>query len=66
MRTSVEYPLGKGKAVKVRGRGDEGVVVDVGKNIGEMYCVGIHFPSTGEVVYYEQRSVVPARDSAPG
>jgi hypothetical protein len=29
-----------------------GSCVDGGKNIGDLYCVGVHFPSSGEVVYY--------------
>jgi hypothetical protein len=61
MDMSVEYPLGKGKSVTVNGRTDVGIVVDAGKNIGTVYCVGIHFPSTGEVAYYEQQSVTPGK-----
>jgi hypothetical protein len=45
------------RQVRVEGRDEVGFVVDEGKNIGSaatLYCVGIHFPSTGEVVYYEK------------
>ena len=34
-----------------------GIVVDEGKNIGSasmLYCIGVYFPSTGEVAYYEK------------
>lgn len=34
-----------------------GIVVDEGKNIGRttyVYCVGIYFPSTGEIAFYEK------------
>jgi hypothetical protein len=61
MDMSIDYPLGTGKRVRVRGRDDEGVIVDAGKNVGTVYCVGVHFESTGEVVYYEQRAVTPTR-----
>jgi hypothetical protein len=57
---SNEYPLATGKRVKVRGREDEGVIVEPSKNIGRIYCVGVHFESTGEVAYYEQGAVTPA------
>ena len=59
MNMSVEYPLAKGKKVTVTGRTEEGTIIDPGKNVGTVYCVGIHFESTGEVVYYEQQSVKP-------
>ena len=43
------------RRVRVPGRDDIGIVIDAGKNIGNfrpLYCVGVHFQSTGEVVYY--------------
>jgi hypothetical protein len=57
---SIEYPLGTGKRIKVKGRNDEAVIVDAGKNIGSIYCVGVHFESTGEVVYTRRGAVTPA------
>ena len=50
------------RRVRVPGREDVGEVIDEGKNIGSMtnhtlYCVGVHFPATGEVIYYEQKRV---------
>ncbi|MDQ1684132.1 MAG: hypothetical protein QOC82_869 [Frankiaceae bacterium] len=48
------------RLVRVTGRDDLGEVVDEGKNIGSvknLYCVGVHFPATGEVIYYESSRV---------
>lgn len=49
------------KRVRVPGRDDVGEVIDGGKNLGNprynMYCIGIHFPDTGEVVYYDSKRV---------
>lgn len=48
------------RRVQVAGRDDVGEVIDGGKNVGvrpTIYCVGVHFPSTGEVVYYDARRV---------
>jgi len=47
--------------VRVPGRDDIGEIVDPGKNFGPtgIYCVGIHFPSTGECVYYDRARVQP-------
>ena len=56
---SSDYPLISGRRVKVRGREEVGVIVDGGKNIGSLYCVGVHFESTGEVIYYAQSAVTP-------
>lgn len=45
------------RRVRVEGRDEVGFVVDEGKNIGSaanVYCVGIYFPSSGEVTYYEK------------
>lgn len=53
-------PSPRARVVRVTGREDLGEVVDEGKNIGSakhLYCVGVHFPSTGEVVYYESSRV---------
>jgi hypothetical protein len=53
------------RRVRVEGRDDVGVVIDAGKNIGNfrpMYCVGVHFPSTGEVVYYDAQRVRDAQE----
>lgn len=46
-----------GRRVRVDGREEVGIVVDEGKNIGSatgIYCVGVYFPSSGEVAYYEK------------
>jgi hypothetical protein len=48
------------RRVWVTGRDDIGEVVDPGTIIGHkhsLYCVGVHFPATGEVVYYEASRV---------
>ena len=45
------------RRVRVDGRDDVGIVVDEGKNFGvatNVYCIGIYFPETGEVAYYEK------------
>lgn len=45
------------RRVHVDGRDEIGVVVDEGKNIGSastLYCIGVYFARTGEVVYYEK------------
>ncbi|MDO8731449.1 MAG: hypothetical protein Q7L55_02600 [Actinomycetota bacterium] len=46
-----------GRLVAVEGRDEHGMVVDEGKNFGSVYCVGVHFASTGEVVFYEKTRV---------
>ncbi|MCR6483998.1 hypothetical protein M8542_14330 [Amycolatopsis sp. OK19-0408] len=54
------------RRVKVRDREDVGIVIDPGKNFGVggpagfVYCLGIHFPDTGEVRYYDQDMVTDA------
>ena len=48
------------RRVRVAGRSEIGEVIDEGKNIGSvvtLYCVGVHFPDTGEVVYYDKNRV---------
>ncbi len=48
------------RRVRVAGRADLGEVIDEGKNLGsakQMYCVGVRFPATGEVVYYDSGRV---------
>lgn len=40
------------RRVRVPSRDDIGEVVFDGVNIGTAYCVAVHFPTTGEVVYY--------------
>jgi len=50
------------RRVNVDGRDEVGIVVDGGKNVGTVYCVGVYFPSTGEVAYFEkgrERDVEP-------
>ena len=46
--------------MRVVGRDEIGEVIDEGKNIGSattLYCVGVYFPSSGEVAYYEKTRV---------
>jgi hypothetical protein len=48
------------RRVRVPGRNDIGELVDGGKNFGmnpSIYCVGIHFPSTGECIYYDKSRI---------
>jgi hypothetical protein len=49
------------RRVKVLDREDVGFVVDEGKSFGSgnahVYCVGIHFPDTGEVKFYDKSKV---------
>ncbi len=54
------------RRVRVVGRDDVGLVVDEGKNIGSiesLYCVGVHFPNTGEVLYYVKDRVENVDDN---
>ena len=53
------------RRVRVPGRQEVGVVIDEGKNFGSVsnvYCIGVYFPSTGEVVYYEKGREQPTSD----
>jgi hypothetical protein len=49
------------RKVKVLDREDIGFVVDEGKSFGSgnahVYCVGVHFPATGEVKFYDKSKV---------
>ncbi|HEV7202968.1 MAG TPA: hypothetical protein VGN18_00085 [Jatrophihabitans sp.] len=61
MALNVTQPGTTPRRVWVTGRTDIGEVVDPGKVIGHrfnVYCVGVHFPETGEVVYYDASRVV--------
>jgi len=58
--TRADLPTGQPRRVRVPGRDDIGELVDGGKNFGtnpSIYCVGIHFPSTGECVYYDKSRI---------
>lgn len=58
--TQKEEPSAKRRQVRVLGRSDIGEVVDGGHNFGlasGIYCLGIHFPSTGECIYYDRNRV---------
>jgi hypothetical protein len=58
--TQVNEPARPRQHVRVPNRDEVGEVVDPGKNIGLgtcMYCVAVHFPSTGEVIYYDKSRV---------
>jgi hypothetical protein len=49
--------------VRVWGRDDIGEVIDEGKLFGHRFsllCVGIHFPKTGEVAYFDITRVTAA------
>ncbi|MCW2655953.1 MAG: hypothetical protein JWR06_146 [Jatrophihabitans sp.] len=49
------------RRVWVAGRTDIGEVIDPGKVFGHRFsilCVGVHFPETGEVAYYDASRVV--------
>ncbi len=51
------------RRVKVPGREEVGLVIDEGKNFGMssfVYCIGVFFPDTGEVAYYEKGRERPA------
>jgi len=54
------------RRVWVTGRTDIGEILDPGKVIGHrpsLLCVGVHFPQTGEVIYFDASRVV---DVDPG
>jgi hypothetical protein len=50
------------RRVRVPGRDDVGEVINEGTSIGAMertvYCVAVHFPSTGEVIHYDKNRVI--------
>jgi len=51
--------------VRVIGREEIGEVVDEGKNIGSaqsIFCVGVHFVSSGEIAYYDKDRVDTVED----
>lgn len=51
------------RRVWVSGRNDIGAAIDPGRVIGHKfsrYCLGVHFPTTGEVIYYDASRVVDA------
>jgi hypothetical protein len=54
------------RRVRVPGRDDVGEVINEGTNIGaadkNIYCVAVHFPLTGEVVYYDKDRVTNLED----
>ncbi len=54
------------RRVLVPGRDDVGEVINEGTNIGaadkNIYCVAVHFPLTGEVVYYDKDRVKSLED----
>lgn len=48
------------RRVRVEGRDEVGEVINEGKNLGSsfnIYAVMVHFPSTGECVYYDKSRV---------
>jgi hypothetical protein len=57
------------RRVTVPGRQDIGEVVNEGTNIGtpdkNIYCVAVHFPETGEIVYYDKSRVTTVTEPAP-
>jgi hypothetical protein len=40
------------RKVRVEGRDEIGEVIDEGVNIGDTYCVVVHFRSTGECTHF--------------
>jgi len=53
------------RRVRVPGRDDVGVVLVPGMNFGSnpaVYCLGIHFPETGECLYFDQKRVETVQD----
>jgi hypothetical protein len=58
--TRTEQSSNQPRRVRVPGRDDIGELIDGGKNFGtnpSIYCVGIHFPTTGECVYYDKARI---------
>ena len=57
MKLTNEPQPGPGR-MRVPGRDDLGEVINEGTNIGALEisicCVAVHFPRTGEVVYYDK------------
>jgi hypothetical protein len=52
----------KPELVRVWGREDVGEIIDPGRVIGHAFrilCVGVHFPETGEVAYFDITRVTP-------
>lgn len=43
--------------VHVDGRSDVGEIVSEGYNVGNVYCVGVHFPADGLCAYYAKDRV---------
>ena len=53
-------PRGSGPQwAKVKDRDDVGEVIQRGRNIGDVSCVAIHFPATGEVRFYASGAIDP-------
>lgn len=53
-------PPRRPRQVRVTGRDDIGEVINEGKNLGSsfnVYAVMVHFPSSGECVYYDSARV---------
>lgn len=58
--TRTEQTSNQPRHVRVPGRDDIGELIDGGKNFGtnpSIYCVGIHFPTTGECAYYDKSRI---------
>jgi hypothetical protein len=55
-----DEPVRRRRQVRVPNRDEIGEEVDPGKNMSPssgMYVVAVHFPSTGEVIYYDKSRV---------
>jgi hypothetical protein len=53
-------PANERQLVRVEGREDVGEILSLGVNVGSshsVYCVAIHFPTTGECAYYAKDRV---------
>jgi len=59
-------PEPKPRRVRVVGREDVGEVISEGVNVGKpdfnVYCVVVHFPSTGECAYFAKDRVTPVTE----
>ena len=55
------------RRVRVLNRDDIGEIVFDGVNIGNAFCVAVHFPNTGEVLYYlkDRVTTIEAGSSEP-
>jgi hypothetical protein len=64
----VDEPKARPRRVRVSGRDDVGEVISEGVNMGKpdwnVYCVVVHFPTTGECAYYAKESVTTVDETS--